>query len=98
MNLFGPIIKATFIERPNRFILVCDLDEKRIDTYLPNPGRLWELLFPGVTVYLEKSDKPDRKIPYTVVAVESKGRPIMLHTHKTNDAAERLLEKGKSVV
>lgn len=94
MNLFGPIIKAAFIERPNRFILICNLDGKRIDTYLPNPGRLWELLFPGVTVYLEKSDNPDRKIPYTVVAVESKDRPVMLHTHKTNDAAERLLEKG----
>lgn len=94
MNLFGPIIKATFIERPNRFILICNLDGKRIDTYLPNPGRLWELLFPGVIVYLEKSDNPDRKIPYTVVAVESKGRPVMLHTHKTNDAAEHLLKKG----
>lgn len=94
MNLFGPIIKASFIERPNRFILICDLDGERIDTYLPNPGRLWELLFPGVTVYLEKSNNPDRKIPHTVVAIESKGRPVMLHTHKTNDAAERLLEKG----
>lgn len=94
MNLFGPIIKASFIERPNRFILSCDLDGQRIDTYLPNPGRLWELLFPGVTVYLERSDNPDRKIPYTVVAVESRGRPVMLHTHKTNDAAEHLLKKG----
>ena len=94
MNLFGPIIKATFIERPNRFILICNLDGKRIDTYLPNPGRLWELLFPGVTVYLERSNNPDRKIPYTAVAIESRGRPVMLHTHKTNDAAEHLLKKG----
>ena len=94
MQLFNNIHKAKFLSRPNRFIIICDLDGKETKTYLPNPGRLWELLFPGVTLYLEKSDNEERKIPWTVVAVESRGRPVMLHTHKTNDAARHLLEQG----
>lgn len=94
MQLFNNITKAKFLSRPNRFIIMCDLNGKEVKTYLPNPGRLWELLFPGVTLYLEKSDNEERKIPWTVVAVESRGKPVMLHTHRTNDAARHLLEKG----
>ncbi|MDH3973062.1 MAG: DNA/RNA nuclease SfsA [Deltaproteobacteria bacterium] len=94
MQLFNNISKAKFISRPNRFIIICDLNGKETKTYLPNPGRLWELLFPGVTLYIERSNNEERKIPWTVVAVESRGRPVMLHTHKTNDAARHLLERG----
>ncbi|MBE9504041.1 MAG: DNA/RNA nuclease SfsA [Proteobacteria bacterium] len=94
MKLFNTIEKATFLSRPNRFILVCDLKGRRIKAYLPNPGRLWELLLPKVTVYLEKSENKEGQLPYTVVAVEGKGHPVMLHTHKTNDAVQSLIEKG----
>ncbi|MRR37752.1 hypothetical protein EG829_24505, partial [bacterium] len=47
-----PLLKARFIRRPNRFLVVCDLDGKTVEAYLPNPGRLWELLFPGRILYL----------------------------------------------
>ena len=94
MKLFNTVENATFLSRPNRFILICDLKGRRIKAYLPNPGRLWELLLPEVTVYLEKSDNKERKLAYTVVAVEGKGHPVMLHTHKTNDAVQSLVEMG----
>ena len=65
-----------------------------MEAYLPNPGRLWELLLPGAVIFLEKTRSPDRKMPYTAVAVEREGRPVMIHTHKTNDVARFLIERG----
>ncbi len=94
MNLFGPTEKAIFLKRPNRFVVVCNLNGKTIKAFLPNPGHLWELLLPGAVLYLEKSPRPGRKLPYTVVAIEREGRPVMAHTHRTNDLVEHLLRKG----
>ncbi len=94
MNFFGPTEKAIFIKRPNRFVVVCNLHGKILKAFLPNPGRLWELLLPGAVLYLEKSPQPGRKLPYTVVAIEREGRPVMAHTHRTNDLVEHLLRKG----
>ena len=93
-RLFGPIERATYLSRPNRFILVCRHKREEVRVYLPNPGRLSELLLPGVAVYLERDDNPTRKMAYTAVAVERDGLPVMLHTHRTNGAVASLIEAG----
>jgi sugar fermentation stimulation protein A len=95
LEFFKEIKKATFLARPNRFTLLCDLDGKAVNVFLPNPGRLWELLLPGVTLYLESASNKERTLPYTAVAVEREGMPVMLHTHKTNAVARFLLEHEK---
>jgi len=91
LQFFDKIEKGQFISRPNRFTLVCGRQGKEIIAFLPNPGRLRELLFPGATIFLEKCSVETRKTQYTAVAVERDGMPIMLHTHRTNDVAEYLL-------
>ncbi len=88
----GKLETARFVERPNRFVVHCDQDGKPVTAYLPNPGRLWELLFPGCTLYLKKNSGM-AKMPYTVMAVEKDNIPVMLHTHLTNDVVEALLRK-----
>ena len=93
MKFFGPTQKATYLDRPNRFTLVCRLNGKKVKAFLPNPGRLWELLLPGVTVYLEKASNQDRKLHYTVVAIQRENHPVMVHTHRTNDLVDHLLRK-----
>ncbi len=50
-------------------------------------------MLPGAVIYLEKSS-PDRFLPYTAVAVEREGHPVMVHTHRTNDLVDALLRKG----
>jgi sugar fermentation stimulation protein A len=66
-----------------------------IEAFLPNPGRLLELLLPGQNLYLvEEEAAQPRKTSHTVVAVEREGRPILLHTHRTNDVAHYLLTHG----
>ncbi|NIM94780.1 MAG: DNA/RNA nuclease SfsA [Anaerolineales bacterium] len=47
-------IEARFIERVNRFACLVDHAGKPTKVYLPNSGRLEELLHPGATVLLEK--------------------------------------------
>ncbi len=95
MRLFNDIEEASFLSRPNRFVVSCYRGGEVIDAYLPNPGRLSELFLPGVTLYLEKSLNKGRKLPYTVVAVLRDGYPVLLHTLRTNDVAEFLLRNGR---
>jgi sugar fermentation stimulation protein A len=95
------IVHAVFIERLNRFLVRCNADVLGVlDAYLPNPGRLWELLVPGATLYLHPTITPDeaspsqRKTRFTVVAVQREGYPIFLHTHIANQVARWLIERG----
>ncbi len=83
---------ARFMERPNRFLLRCDLDGQTIEAFLPNPGRLWEILLPGTEVLLSKDGKSQtRKTAYTAVAARKGDIFILLHTHLANDVVGRLL-------
>lgn len=91
--LFSNVVTGRFIDRPNRFIVHCDVAGKTIEAYLPNPGRMWELLFVDVILYLVPN-AANLKTRFTVVAVEREGQLIMLHTHATNEAVERLLVAG----
>ena len=92
------IIKARFVSRPNRFLVQCEAEhDEKIRAFLPNPGRLWELLLPGAALYLRRDVELEgrmtmRKTQHTVLAVERDGRPIFLHTHETNGVARHLLE------
>ena len=67
------ITTATFVSRPNRFIAQVRLFDGTEETvHVKNTGRCKELLIPGYTVYLEKSENPNRKTLYDLVAVEKR--------------------------
>jgi len=95
VRFFGETRKAVFLARPNRFTVLCRLNGRVLKAYLPNPGRLWELLLPfESTLYLEESSDRARGLRYTAVAVEREGRVVMLHTHRANRVAEHLIKEG----
>jgi sugar fermentation stimulation protein A len=94
LKFFGPTEEARYLTRPNRFVLVCKLGGKTVSAFLPNPGRLSELLLPEMPIYLERTNNPYRSLRYTAVAVEREGLRIVLHTHKTNEVARYLIENG----
>ena len=50
--LYDTILKAKYTGRPNRFVVTIDLNGESVLAHLPNPGRMWELLFTGVTMYI----------------------------------------------
>lgn len=94
---FEIILRATFEARPNRFIVLCRLSGgESVRAFLPNPGRLQELLLPGAEVYVVPAAAGEaRKTAYTMVGVAGEHHPIFLHTHVNNDVARYLLEHGK---
>lgn len=78
----GPLQEAQFIERPNRFLvrceLLCNLDEVGcktkntiVEAHLADPGRLKELLIPGRRLWLRPVSDSGRKTKWTVMITES---------------------------
>lgn len=87
------VVEAVFLKRINRFLVECELESALVRAFLPNPGRLWELLFPGVSVMLSV-DPPSctRNTAYTLLGINNNGNMIMLHTHAANHAVRWLLD------
>lgn len=70
---YNHVVCATFLSRPNRFIArVCLFDGQEEIVHVKNTGRCKELLIPGCKVYLEKSENPNRKTLYDLIAVEKR--------------------------
>ena len=66
---YKKVIRAKFIDRPNRFIAHVELNGRIETVHVKNTGRCRELLIPGVNVILEESDNPNRKTKYDLVTV-----------------------------
>ncbi|MBU0754168.1 MAG: hypothetical protein KJ645_03450 [Planctomycetes bacterium] len=98
LQFFKKSLNARFLTRPDRFTLFCELAGKRVKAYLPNPGRLHELLRPGVPLSLIPTEGSNRSTAYTVVAVHKGGVPVMLHTHLTNDVAGYILRISQGIL
>lgn len=70
---YKEIVEGIFLERPNRFIACVKINGIVNTVHVKNTGRCKELLIPGTQVRLEKSDNPNRKTLYDLVAVNKKG-------------------------
>ncbi|MBQ0038764.1 MAG: DNA/RNA nuclease SfsA [Clostridiales bacterium] len=81
---YGQIVPARFIHRPNRFIAHVDIGGETVVCHVKNTGRCRELLVPGAVVYLEKSQNPNRKTAYDLIAVEKGPRLINMDAQAPN--------------
>ena len=93
ISFFAPTKQGVFLRRPNRFVAECLLDGKTVRAHMPNPGRMRELLFPGVTMWLADGNEAKRTTAYSVVAVERNGQPVVLETLASNRIARELLTR-----
>src|SRR5258708_3682685 len=79
---------AAFIERPNRFLVHAKLHdcENYLRVHCPDPGRLRELLLPGVNLHISPEAGLLRSTTYTLRFVEhpETGILISLDTRLTN--------------
>lgn len=92
-----PLVEGTFLSRPNRFSVTCLIDGMEEYVFMPNPGRMKELLLPGVKLILaDHGRQANRRTRYTVMAVRYRERIVFLHTHLNNLVAHRLVE-GRAV-
>jgi sugar fermentation stimulation protein A len=84
--------RGTFIKRKNRFVLSAKINTEIKDCYLPNPGRLWELLIPNKTELILVENSKNQKLPFTVLGCKKNENVILLHTHLTNRVISELIK------
>ena len=72
------IIKAEFIDRPNRFIAHVMVNGHVETVHVKNTGRCKELLIKGAEVYLTEPDSQGRKTRYDLIAV-SKANGVLFN-------------------
>ena len=91
---YNNIWEGQFESRPNRFIAYVNMDGKSEKVHVKNTGRCRELLTDHATVFLNKSDNPQRSTAYDLVAVRKGERIINMDSQAPNKAVEEWLLKG----
>jgi len=86
--------KGRFVRRNNRFSVSVDVKGKEKLAYLPNPGRLEELLVPGVEVLLRRSHKK-RKTEFDLVAVRCGRNLVSIDSRVPNALFEEAFKSRK---
>lgn len=89
---YRKIVEGKFIERPNRFIAYVDVDGEVCKCHVKNTGRCKELLIPGVRVFLEEGDNPNRKTKYSLVGVMKGDIMINMDSQAPNKVVKEWLE------
>lgn len=94
MSFGGDLIGGTVKERRNRFLTSVLIGGREVDAFLPNPGRLSELIFPGSDVLLkEEAGRPERKTDYDLVAVEKGETVVSVDTRMPNKLVGEALRR-----
>ena len=93
MQIEGPLVSGIFMERPNRFITLVSIDGEVHRAHLADPGRLKELLVPGVQLLLRRAPKDSkRKTKYSVVMMQQGEVWVSLVTTLANRFVATLLK------
>ncbi len=66
--------EAVVVRRLNRFVLQVQMDNELVSVYLPNSGRLEQLLFAGNDVLVVRRSSPQRKTDFDAVMASLPGR------------------------
>ena len=94
MQVPWDLLAATFISRPNRFVTQIRLDGEVLRSHLPDPGRLKELLLPGVELRVQHSPGHKRKTDYTTHLVLQGNVWVCINTLLPNRFANFLISGG----
>ncbi|MCF2554030.1 A/G-specific adenine glycosylase [Faecalicatena contorta] len=94
---YAGIKKATFLNRPNRFVARAVIDGKEETIHVKNTGRCAELLVPGTDIYIQESENPDRKTRWDLIAVRKGDRMINMDSQIPNRVVKEWLEEGNLI-
>jgi sugar fermentation stimulation protein A len=87
-------IHGIFKSRPNRFIAKVEVNGVLETVHVKNTGRCKELLVENCDVILEKSDNPNRKTKYDLIAVYKQGLGLVnIDSQAPNKVVKEWLEK-----
>ena len=72
----GRLVEATFLARPNRFLVDAQIGSMVVQAHLADRGRLKDTLVPGAQLLLAHRDGAGRKTQYQAVAALRSPEPI----------------------
>jgi sugar fermentation stimulation protein len=91
-TLRKPDVSGTFLERLNRFVGIAEINGERVRVHIHDPGRLRELLRPGVRIYAY--NKVGGKTRYYLVAVDLGDELVLVNSAIHNDIVAWLVSNG----
>ena len=83
-----------FQKRPNRFLALVKVEDRILPSFLPNPGRMHELLTPGTEVILREVLKENRKTDYDLIGVFYNGQVVSVDSRVPNKLVLEALKNG----
>ncbi|ALS38783.1 sugar fermentation stimulation protein [Enterococcus rotai] len=91
---------AHFIDRPNRFIAQCRLQEtgEIVTVHVKNTGRCKELFHPEVEVALSYQPSPKRKTEYDLIAVKKNDAWFNIDSQVPNTLAAQAIQAGTIIL
>ena len=95
MKFKTTLIPAEFIDRTNRFLGVVKFDCEERYCFIPNPGRMRELLYKGVGVYLRNEEASHRKTDFDLVLVNHNGMLVSIDSRVPNKILHEAITEGK---
>jgi sugar fermentation stimulation protein A len=84
IKIEGRTFRGVFQERPNRFLALVRVEDRILPSFLPNPGRMHELLTPGTEVILREVLKEDRKTDFDLIGVFYNGQVVSVDSRVPN--------------
>ncbi len=90
----GFLKKGKFLKRLNRFLGAVEVDGKESLCFIPNPGRLQELLKNGSEVYLKEVGGQKRKTTFDLVAVMSGDVFVSVDSRLPSKLFAEAIDKG----
>ena len=94
MRFQGRLVAGEFRERPNRFLGEVIVEGEETLCFIPNPGRMEELLYPGAQVYLLERHAEGRKTNFNLVLVDLHGTLISVDSMVPNRVVREAVESG----
>lgn len=82
---FQNLIPARVVKREKRFRLFVEINGSLQLAYLPNSGRLGELIYPGAEVFVTRKVLPKRKTSYEVVLAKEGNIFVSVNAHLANE-------------
>lgn len=90
----SPVKEAVFRERLNQYLVLAELNGEQVKVFLPNPGRMKELLIPGARIYLRAAPGDHRKTQYDMISIFKGNTLISIDSRLPNLLVGKELEKG----
>lgn len=94
IKIEGKTVRGFFQKRLNRFLALVKVEERVLPSFVPNPGRMHELLIPGTEVVLREVLREKRKTGYDLIGVLYEGQIVSVDSRVPNRLVLEALKNG----